>query len=270
MTTTTTVYKRVTLRHGQARYIEAGSGHPLILLHISSIEGGADDCLPTLDILSSKFRVLAPDLLGWPPSDTLDGIDAFPFLVDFLREFQDALGIERSHICGVSMGGWIAGLFAYESPDRCSRVVIGGHPFTGAPNKNMLTYTVGSITPDEKVRSWLEGVSRGQGVDTEALVREKLAKIHEPGFAEAFAKLMRSMGDPANRKHYALVHRLPKLRLPALILIGERDQPAMQLKDEVMAAAATAEIRVIASGHRMHLEDPELFATTVSEYLSSG
>src|SRR2546426_10466995 len=68
VTTTATAYKSVTLRHGRTRYIEAGTGHPLILLHISSIEGGADDSLPVLDILSSRFRVLAPDLLGWPPS----------------------------------------------------------------------------------------------------------------------------------------------------------------------------------------------------------
>ncbi|MEA2640026.1 MAG: 4,5:9,10-diseco-3-hydroxy-5,9,17-trioxoandrosta(10),2-diene-4-oate hydrolase [Chloroflexota bacterium] len=266
--TGTVAYKTVALRHGTTRYLEMGTGHPLILLHISSIEGGADDCLPTLDVLASHFRVLAPDLLGWPPSDTLDHIDAFPFLVDFLREFQDALGIRSSHVCGVSMGGWIAGLFAYESPDRCDGVVIGGHPFTGAPNRHMLGYSPESVTPDDKVRQWLEKVTQGQGVDTESLVDAKLAKIHEPGFVEAFAKLMRSMGDPANRQRYAVINRLPKLRIPALILIGERDQAAMLLKDEVAAAAPA--VRVIASGHRMHLEDPELFARTVAEYLGTA
>ena len=236
------IHKYVALRHGQTRYIDVGSGPPLILLHISSIEGGADDSIPTLDILSSRFRVLAPDLLGWPPSDTFDGIDAFPALVDFLREFQDALGIRRSHICGVSMGGWIAGLFAYESPDRCDKVIIGGHPFTGAPNRGMLNYTPDSVSSDAKVRDWVESVASGHGAETEALVQAKLAKIHEPGFVESFAQLMRSMGDPSNRSRYALIHRLPHLRIPILILIGERDQAAMQLKDQVMAAAPTAQL----------------------------
>ncbi len=267
MTTTTDIYKSVQLRHGKTRYIDAGTGHPLILLHISSIEGGADDYLASLDTLASHFRVLVPDLLGWPPSDTQDNIDAFPFLVDFLREFQDALGLKSSHICGVSMGGWIAGLFAYESPDRCDRVIIGGHPFTGAPNRNMLNYTVESVTPDEKVRDWIEAISKSQGVDTETLVTEKLAKIHEPSFVESFTKIMRTMGAPSNREHYAMIHRLPHLRIPALILIGERDQAAMQLADQVMQAAPTCQLKVIASGHRMHIEDPELFAHTVLEYL---
>ncbi len=266
-TTGTAIHKTVQLKHGNTRYIDVGTGNPLILLHLSSIESGADDCLATLNVLSPVFRVLAPDLLGFPPSDTLDGIDAFPFLVDFLREFQDALGIQSSHIVGASMGGWIAGLFAYESPERCDKVVIGGHPFTGAPNRGMLNFTVDSVTPDAKVREWVENRTLGYGVDTEALVQEKLTKIHEPGFTQAFTKLMLSMGNPTNRSRYAMMSRLPHLRVPALILLGERDEAAMQLRDEVVAAAPTAELKVIPSGHRMHIEDPELFANTVREYL---
>jgi pimeloyl-ACP methyl ester carboxylesterase len=64
-----------------------------------------------------------------------------------------------------------------------------------------------------------------------------------------------------------MMSRLPHLRIPVLILLGERDQAAMQLKDMVMAAAPTAALQIIPSGHRMHIEDPELFATTVRDYL---
>jgi pimeloyl-ACP methyl ester carboxylesterase len=245
-----------------------GSGDPLILLHISSIEGGADDYLASLDFLASRYRVLVPDLLGWPPSDTKDNIDAFPYLIDFMREFQDALGLKTWHVVGVSMGGWLAGLFAYESPDRCDRVIIGGHPFTGSPNRRMSNFTAEMVTSDDKVREWVEDVTRGHGVDTEALVQEKIAKIHEAGFAEAFAKVMRTMGEATNRDHYAVIHRLPRIRLPYLVLIGERDEAAVQLKDQVAAALApNADLKVIASGHRMHLEDPEVFANAVKDYV---
>src|SRR5438876_5571787 len=92
--TGTGIYRYIQLRHGKTRYIDAGVGPPLILLHISSIEGGADDYLAATDTLSARFRVLVPDLLGWPPSDTQDDIDAFPYLTDFLRQFQDALGLK--------------------------------------------------------------------------------------------------------------------------------------------------------------------------------
>ena len=39
-------------------------------------------------------------------------------MTDFIREFQDALNIRSSHVIGATKGGWIAGLFAYESPNR--------------------------------------------------------------------------------------------------------------------------------------------------------
>ena len=269
MTTTTAIYKHVQLRHGRTRYIDVGTGPPMILLHQSSIEGGADDYLACLPHLSPHFRVLVPDLLGWPPSDTQDDIDAFPFLVDFLRQFQDALGLARSHVCGVSMGGWIAGLLAYESPERIDKVIISGHPFTGAPNRNMLDYSLESVTADDGVREWLTKVTAGQDAGLDALLQEKLAKIHEPGFADAFVKVMRSMGAPANRQHYAMVHRLAHLRVPALILLGERDKAAVALKDELsQQLAPSTELRVIASGHRMHVEDPDVFSEAVVDYLT--
>ena len=68
--------KEVTLSHGKTRYLEAGTGHPLILIHGVSVVGGADDFRPAIDLLSPHYRVLAPDMLGWPPSDTYSAMDA--------------------------------------------------------------------------------------------------------------------------------------------------------------------------------------------------
>ena len=121
----------------------------------------------------------------------------------------------------------------------------------------MIDYTIDMITSDDKVREWVENVTKGQGVDTEALVKEKLAKINEAGFKEAFTKVMRSMGNPTNRDRYAMMHRLPHMRVPYMVLLAERDEAAMGLKDQVTAAAKTGVVKTIPSGHRMHLEDPD-------------
>ena len=48
-------------------------------------------------------------MIGWPPGDTYVHMDAFPYLTDFLREFQDALGLKSSHVMGATMGGWNRG-----------------------------------------------------------------------------------------------------------------------------------------------------------------
>ena len=133
--------KSVSLSHGTTHYVEAGTGYPVIMLHGSMIYQGGVDWLPCLDPIAAKFRVIAPDFLGWPAGDTRPNMDAFPSLVDFVREFQDALEITSSHLVGTSMGGWIAGLVAYESPDRVGKCVQTGHNgFNASPNAGMTNY----------------------------------------------------------------------------------------------------------------------------------
>src|SRR6266516_4259283 len=158
-TTAAIASKEVTLSHGKTRYLEAGTGHPVILLHGAAVSGGADDFRPVIDRLSSRYRVLAPDFINWPPGDARPNVDAFPYMTDHIREFQDALGLKSSHIVGATMGGWIAGLFAYESPNRVDKLVMTGNPgFHGAPNDRLATLEPPN---EEQVRRSIERVSAG-------------------------------------------------------------------------------------------------------------
>ena len=252
------------LSHGKTYYFEAGSGTPLIMLHGSGIEQGGADFLPGMNVLARDFRVLAPDFVGWPPSDTFGDIASFPYLVDFIREFQDALGIERSHIAGVSMGGWIAGLFAYESPHRVEKVVIGGNPgLFGSPNRRMANW---QVPDDATVERWLEGVTRVPGIDASGLLSQKLSKLHEAGVADNFGRLMRHMADDANRKRYALDRRLPHLKVPALFLWGKTD-PTIEQAAKSQELTPGSKLAVLEAGHRMHIEDALLFASAIRDFL---
>ncbi len=263
MTTTAVGYKQVTLSHGKTRYIEAGTGHPLILLHGSGIDQGADDWLPCLDIMSERHRVIAPDFVGWPPSDTVANADAFPTLTDFVREFQDALGLKSSYVLGASMGAWIAGLLAYESPGRVEKVVITGNPgFKGSPNAGIANW---SMPPDDEVQAWVMNVNRTSG-NGEAAVQEKLAKIHEPDVAEGFASIMKTMGDSTNRARYALMRRLPYITMPTLLLFGDKD-PAMSVADEATKLLPNGAFVALPAGHRLHIEIPEDFSREVVKFL---
>src|ERR1700689_5429468 len=111
----------VDLTHGKTRYFEKGTGEPVILLHGAGFSQGALTWYANIDALGEHFRVLAPDLLGVGTGDHLERHLAFPYFSAFVREFQDALGIESSHIVGHSLGGWVAQIFAYESPNRINR-----------------------------------------------------------------------------------------------------------------------------------------------------
>ncbi|HEY3115955.1 MAG TPA: alpha/beta hydrolase [Chloroflexota bacterium] len=267
MTATAVARKEVTLSHGKTRYLEAGSGHPVILLHGAGMQGGADDWRPAIGPLSSHFRVLAPDFIGWPPGDTRANLDAFPYLTDFVREFQDVLGLERSHVVGATMGGWIAGLLGYESPHRIDKLVMTGNPgFHGAPNERLANV---QRPTEEQIRKAIERVATDLSEsEREALIQEKLQKVSELGYTEAHAQMMKTMADSANRSRFILMRRLPHIKVPTLFILGRHD-PSSELADKLVSLVPGSRAIVIEDGgHQVHYENTDEFCKAVIDFLT--
>src|SRR5215211_2659858 len=104
------------------RYLTAGEGPPLMLLH-----GAGDNALDwqwVLPDLVATHRVYAPDLPGSPDSarPTVDYSPAF--FTRFVAEFLDALGIERVAFIGNSLGGLIALRLALSEPKRAMALIL--------------------------------------------------------------------------------------------------------------------------------------------------
>ena len=265
MAKTAVQYQQVTLSHGQTRYIEAGHGDPVILIHGAPFQRSADDWLPNLDALAARFRVLAPDCVGWSPSDTFDQEYSFAYLADFVREFQDALGITRSHIVGASMGGWIAALVCYESPHRVVKCIQTGHNGVGAhPNAGMVNW---KPPADDAIRAWIHKVASGADVDVDAMAEGRVQKAHEPGRFEAFGKIMRHMGDGPTRIRYDVLRRLPHVTTPTLFVWG-REDPSFHLAEQAHAATPGSRLVVLDCGHDVNLERPQEFNAAVLDFLS--
>lgn len=265
-TTAVVSSKDVALSHGKTRYLEAGTGHPVILLHGAAVSGGADDFRPVIDRLSARYRTLAPDFINWPPGDTRENVDAFPYMTDHIREFQDALGLKSSHIVGATMGGWIAGLFAYESPNRVDKLVMTGNPgFHGAANARLAQFEVPS---EDTVRKAIERVAGGLSEsEREALVQQKLHKLHESGFADAYGGMMKTMSDPANRVRFNLLRRMPLITAPTLLLLGKGD-PSSESGDKLQSLIPGSRLHVIQDGaHQVHYENTEEFCRVVADFL---
>lgn len=105
------------------RVIEAGVGDPLVLLHGTG--GHAENYVRNIAPLARSHRVLAIDFLWHGRSQTTGfSSEVLPPLVDQVRDVLDTLGIERAHIEGQSLGGWVAMLFALQHPRRVSRLIV--------------------------------------------------------------------------------------------------------------------------------------------------
>ena len=100
---------------------------PLVLLH--GIFAEKDHWVDFARPLTSQYRVVAPDFPGFGESTRLDD-QPYDYAAHTQRlgALLDALGIEKAHLAGNSMGGTIAALFALQHPDRVASVAFIGAP----------------------------------------------------------------------------------------------------------------------------------------------
>src|SRR5258708_6766104 len=116
-----------TVRVGDAAfsYLEAASGPPLVLLH--GVGSAAASFRYQLQALSARFRVVAWDAPGYGASTPL-AIE-HPDTSDYaaaLDAWLGALGIDRCHLVGQSLGTLIAARFSAEQPRRVLSLTLAG------------------------------------------------------------------------------------------------------------------------------------------------
>src|SRR5690606_27030493 len=123
------------LEHGSAtcdrdriHYVVRGEGPPLLLLH--GAYGSGEGLLQTAlgQGLTDNFQGLAPDSLGHGQSDApADPARYSPERrAAQLAAVLDAAGLGRVHVCGYSMGGWMASALAAFHSERILTLAIGG------------------------------------------------------------------------------------------------------------------------------------------------
>lgn len=118
------LHKRALVAAGHRwSYYEGGAGDAVVLVH--GFTGSKENWLPFARRLGTGHRVIVPDLPGWGESQRRAQEDyRVPAQVRRLAAFIDALGVERVHLAGHSMGGHIAGVFAAEYPGRIASLAL--------------------------------------------------------------------------------------------------------------------------------------------------
>jgi pimeloyl-ACP methyl ester carboxylesterase len=258
--------KSLDLSHGRTRYLEAGTGPVVILLHGVGFALGADAWRANIGGLASGLRVLAPDFPGWGPGDQLELGYSFAYLADFVREFQDALGLEKTHVVGHSMGGWVGSLLAYESPQRIGKLVLAA---SGGMATRPLPAMNNWVPPsEEEIRGAMSGLEQA-GVDIEPLVKERVSLAADPERAERFGRVMAHMTNPETRRRYHMARRLPHIPNSTLILWGTADAVNdIELGRETERLLPHAKLSVFdGASHGLPSERPAEFNQAILDFL---
>lgn len=123
-----TVEGYVEVAGGRIHYLDQGEGAPVLLIHGAFGSGSTFLQNPFAASLARGHRLIAPDSLAhggssWPTEPEHYGARA---RAAHLAAVLDALEIERAHVIGYSMGGWMASALATFHPERIASLAIGG------------------------------------------------------------------------------------------------------------------------------------------------
>ena len=259
--------KLAEMSHGTTRYIEAGSGYPTILIHGVNYTGGAHEWFLNIGPLSSKLRVIAIDALAWGKGKGfLQQEYSFAYLVDFIREFQDVLGLEKTNIVGHSMGGWLASLFAYESPHRVNKLVLVA---SGGAMPRQLKSMVEFQPPSrDDLLKTLRGRVRAEGVDMEALADYHYALCDDSDRLDTYRRVLAHMNNMETRSRYNTVRRFPHIDLPTLVVWGRDDQTnALEMGEMTHKGIKGSKMVVFDCGHGVPTEAPDQINEALLEFL---
>src|ERR1700756_4873967 len=108
----------------RTRYLRAGDpGQPvLILLHGSG--GHAEAYVRNLEAHAEHFWTWSIDMLGHGYTDKPGHPLEVSHYVEHLMAVFDAIGAQRAHLSGESLGGWVAARAAVDHPDKVDRLVL--------------------------------------------------------------------------------------------------------------------------------------------------
>ena len=226
-TTAQSAEKFLDLIVGRTRYLEAGAGEPLILLHGMGQANSANSFDTVIPGLAQQFHVYALDQLGFGKGtrEVAEG-PTFELIMEQIREFMDRLGIPQACVAGHSMGGWMAAHLAYQSPNRVKKLAM----------LNAAGLNVGAsagVKPMDAVPSveQLAGLIRegmvNKGKEMDPVVAHYAQVQHDmlsqPNAAHSLDPLLHLMLTPDLRTRYMLQQRLSHIAMPTLVLWGTGD-----------------------------------------------
>jgi pimeloyl-ACP methyl ester carboxylesterase len=256
----------------QTSYLEAGSGDPVIMLHGSGPGVSAlANWQHNIGALPQRFRVLAPDIVGFGATKRPDGIVySLRTWTDHIWAFLDAHGIEKTAIVGNSLGGRIALQMATDQPDRITKMVLMGAPGVGMT----LTEGLAALRAYQPSHDAMRDLLRNYfAVDPTMITDDLVAIRYGASIADGAYEAYRAMFfDPrhAGSELGITAEEVRAIDTPALLVHGREDKVVpMQVSVTMLGLLPNADLHVFsACGHWTQIERADEFSTLVADYLA--
>jgi pimeloyl-ACP methyl ester carboxylesterase len=231
----------------------APDAEPLLFIHGWGVSSEAFG--EFFDRLAERYRVVAPDLPGFGRSRSAGRAVSYEAYADALVAILADLGIERSHVVGLSMGGGIALTLAARHPGLVRALVLMAP--TGCPDVSLARLAC------DRVLELAEQLLAPAPVRGKALV----ARTFGVNLLRHPASLVATVRMVASRR---IVEEARRITAPTLLLWGERDRTIPpRLAPQFTDRLPRSTLRVVpAAFHEMATARPEETAAIIHDFIS--
>ena len=255
-------------------YEEAGSGTPILFIH--EFAGDYRSWHDQVRRFGRGWRCIVWSARGYPMSDAPD--DETLYGQDFFNRdaiaVLDAAGVAKAHVVGLSMGGYTALMLAAKYPERVVSCVAAGAG-SGALKATRAGFIEESLARAAEIEraGRIDAASYGLGP-----ARVHFQSKDPAGWrtfvehlgqhpAHAAANTLRTV-QAGRASLYDLESELAGIEAPVLLLVGDEDEPCLDVNLWMKRLMPTARLGLLpASGHAINLEEPELFNLLVEQFI---
>ena len=254
------------------RWLEAGgtnAARALVWLHAFPL--GADMWRPQLEAAPDGWRMIAPDLAGFGASADHAGRPSIDDFAHDLDDFAHHLRLRHFVLGGLSMGGYAVFAYLRLNPSRVKGIVLADTksgadtPQAREGRQKMLDLVASkgvAAVADEMLPKLLGATTQRTNAGLTAQVRAMI----EANGAEGVARSIQRLRDRPDSTPL-----LPRLAIPALVIVGEEDGITPVADARAMASALPESTLAVLprAGHLANLEAPEAFAAGLLPWLAA-
>ena len=276
---------------GPVHYADfGGSGPPMVLIH--GLGGSLTNWFAVAESLTSRFRVLVPDLIGFGRTPLAGRSPGIVEQSEMVARFLSHVGGGPAVVAGNSMGGLVAVQLAADHPELVARIILVNAALprelgtrldrtvvamfalymTPLLGEAFMRRRVAAVGPDGVLRDTM----RLCGVDVNELppavyaaqLEVARARLAMPWANQSFLRAARSVVMTAGRRGH--VHAmLRRIKAPGLLIHGSRDRLVpMSVGEDVKRVRPDWRLTVLDDvGHVPQLQVPERWLAAVTSWL---
>ena len=281
-------------------YMSVGRGAPLMIVH-GGPGASHDYFLPYLLPLMRTNRLVFIDERGSGRSSKMSDPGQYTVanMVDDIEAVRQALNLGKMCLLGHSFGGVLVQAYAFKYPQNLSHLILGSTFSSTVELNQALAKMKDEMTPQDRERvNALEAAGLfGKGEAWEhGRYPEEYAKLawgkgyfpyvyknnpdpnYDPvasntGTAwDVYREMWGSDGEfvvDGNLKEVEYVERLPQIKVPTLIIVGNHDESDPKMSKEMHAKITGSQLVILPnSGHMTFVDQPELFLKAVREFIA--